>query len=417
MISHKLFVRERDQTDVDPVIWAALSADTAFRHLLDTGILSAILLSNGLTRLRGACYVGRAQCADVEIEIQEKVPGALQSLLAYATGSAFRIEPTKSRASDLGQLTLLLIQQFLAGVTGYASRSRQFVYAQERKVGSLGGGKIEFAKSIQLRARGLGHLLAFKKDVITFNTLLNRVILAALMEVTRIGRVIDIDAATVQRARGLSLLFSDCRDSRLLTGRRSVFARDASSLTASHLAEEEKDVAALASVILAHEGFEWDATTCSHVPRSWFLNLENLFERAIVLQLRKLACPNASVSTGGESPQPIFDRQTGIYHAHPDVVVAHRDGLVIVGDVKYKNWSDRAVSSDLYQLLIHTAAFSGARSFLVFPCDEYKAIWLGRAVTGADTWLFALDLRNLKESVTRMANDLGIEVCDSAIQS
>ena len=86
-----------------------------------------------------------------------------------------------------------------------------------------------------------------------------------------------------------------------------------------------------------------------------------------------------------------------------------------MGDVKYKGWSGAAVASDLYQLLIHTAAFSGTQSFLVFPNDEYRAMRLGKAVTGSDTWLFALDLRNLTKSVSLMAHDLGIETRDLRI--
>ena len=417
MISHHVSVKERGHTDVEPVTWTVLSNDAAFRRLLDTGILSAKLLANGVTRIQGSCYVGRAKCADVNVEIQEKVPGALASLLSYATGSAFRVERTNSSASDLGQLTLLLIQQFLAAVTEYASRSRKFVYEHEARIGCLGGGQIDVFKSIQLRARGLGHLLAFNKNVITFNTPLNRIILAALIEVERIGQLIDVEARVMERARGLSMLFSDCRDSRLLYGARSALAREAMTLVDSLLPPEEKDVAALASVVLSHEGFEWDTRTSSHVPRSWFLNLEKLFERAVMCQLQELVETNASVYPGVERPQPVFMRRTSRYRAHPDVVVAYEDGRVIVGDVKYKKWSRVAAASDLYQLLIHTAAYSGTQSFLVFPNDEYEAIWLGEAVTGADTRIFALDVRNLTEGIARMAHDLGIETDDSLMES
>ena len=346
------------------------------------------------------------------IEIQEKVAGALASLLSYATGSAFRVERTQSPSSDIGQLTLLLIQQFLAAVRRYVSQSRHFMYEQEQKVGCLVGGQIDVGTSIRLRARGLGHLLAFNKSVITFNTLLNRVVLATLIEIERIAQLIEIDPVVMEGTRGLALLFSDCRDAQLLNGDRSTFARDAQNLADTPLTQEQQDVVALASVVLAHEGFEWDARTGSHVPRSWFLNLERLFEQAVVVELRELAKTNASVYGGVTQPQPIFRRRTSIYRAHPDVVVAQKDGRIVVGDVKYKDWSGKAVASDLYQLLVHTAALSGTQSFLVFPNDEYQAIRLGRAVTGAETWLFALNVTNLKQGVAQMATELGIEAGD-----
>ena len=102
MSPRRICVPERGQTDVDPAIWIALSGDKDFRKMLDKGVLSARLLANGLTRLQGSCYVGRAQCADIEVELHEKVPGALETLLYYATNSAFRVERMKGPASDLG---------------------------------------------------------------------------------------------------------------------------------------------------------------------------------------------------------------------------------------------------------------------------------------------------------------------------
>ena len=409
MTSSTVLLEERGRTDLTPTVWTTLSDNLAFRRLLETGILSASLLGNGLARLHASCYVGRAQFGDVTIEIREKVAGVLGALLSYATGAAFRIEHTKSPSSDIGQLTLLLIREFLTAVRRYVSRSREFVYEQERKVGCLVGGQIDVGTSIRLRARGLGHLLAFNKNVITFNTLLNRVVLATLIEIERIAQLIDVDPMVMERARGLSLLFSDCRESRLLTGNRSAFARDAQSLAETPLTPAQRDVAALASVILAHEGFEWDVRTGSQVPRSWFLNLERLFERAVIVELQEVVETGTSVYGGIDQPRPVFEQRTNIYKAHPDVVVTKDDGRIIVGDAKYKDWSGKAVASDLYQLLIHTAAFSGTQSFLVFPNEEYQAIRLGKAVTGADTWLFALDVTNLKQGVAQMAGDLGIE--------
>ena len=209
MTEHRVSVSERGQTDVANDAWALLSREESFRRLLEGGILSATLTPGGRTRLQGACYVGWARCGDVAIEIQEKVPGALRALLSHATNSAFRVEHAGSPASDLGALAVLLIQQFLSAVTKYVSESREFVYERRRRVGSLAGGRIDIARSVQLRARGLGHLLAFEKDVVSFNTRLNRVVLAALMEVERLVETIGVPAGDVARSRGLALLF--CR--------------------------------------------------------------------------------------------------------------------------------------------------------------------------------------------------------------
>ena len=238
-----------------------------------------------------------------------------------------------------------------------------------------------------------------------------------MIEVGRICHLVGIEPDDAARARGIALLFSDCRDTQVLVGDRADLVRLASNLTTSNLTVQQRDIAALASVILAHEGFEGLTDSGLLVPRSWFLNLEQLFEQAVISLLREVVPPGTFVSHGRMNPQPIFERETLVYQAHPDIVLVHESGRVTVGDVKYKNWLGTAVASDLYQLLVHTSAFSGSTSFLVFPHDEYQARSLGEAVTGPDAWLFALDVSNLTDSVARMAGDLGrwyvrVPACD-----
>ena len=150
------------------------------------------------------------------------------------------------------------------------------------------------------------------------------------------------------------------------------------------------------------------------MPRAWFLNLENLFERAVISRLREAVLPGSEVFRSSERPRWVFRRRTDAYQAYPDVVVCDAGGGTAVGDVKYKNWTGAAVASDIYQLLVHALAFSGTVSFLVYPHDEYQAISLGEAVTGTDTWLFALDVRDLGDGVTRMAAALGLETAVGA---
>ena len=268
------------------------------------------------------------------------------------------------------------------------------------------------ARSVQLRARGLGHLLAFEKDVVSFKTPLNRVVLAALMEVERLVEAIGVAAGDIARSRGLALLFADCRDVEVLFGERSGLVRAASDLATRGRTRRQRDIAALASVVLGHESFERRTATWREVPRAWFLNLENLFERAVISQLRKAVL--TEVVRGSERPRSVFPRRPDAYQAYPDVVVCDAGGGTAVGDVKYKNWTGAAVASDIYQLLVHTSAFSGRISFLVYPHDEYQEISLGEAVTGADTWLFALDVRDLGDGVTRMAAALGLDTVAGA---
>ena len=409
MTERTLLIKERGQTDVSRDVWVTLSEDRNFRRLLETGVVAVSLLPSGRVRLQGACYVGRARCAHVDIDLQEKVPGALEALLPYATSATFRVERVPRAASDVGSLIGLLIEQFLAAASTYTSRSREFTYVRERMFGSLAGGRIDVAKSLVLRARGLGHLLAFDKDVVTLSTPLNRVVLAALIEVERLAHIVDIRSAITTRARGLALLFADCRDTQVLFGDRSHLARLANDVAVSHQLPQESDVAALASVILARQSFESRTETGSRVPRSWFLNLESLFERAVITVLRETVAAGTSVFRGGERPQPVFRRSASKYRAHPDIILNSDGGQVTVGDVKYKNWAGTASPSDLYQILVHTSAFCGTTSFLVFPHDEYLALPLGEAATGSITWIFCLDIMDFANSIARMVEVLGVD--------
>jgi 5-methylcytosine-specific restriction endonuclease McrBC regulatory subunit McrC len=96
--------------------------------------------------------------------------------------------------------------------------------------------------------------------------------------------------------------------------------------------------------------------------------------------------------------------------ADPDIVI-YATEATHVGDVKYKDWERAAgARADLYQLLVHAAAFDGESSFLVYPHDKFEAVELGDAVTGSTCSLFAVDVRDVPSSVRRCAARLGIPV-------
>ena len=405
-------VPERGHVDVPHPIWERLESADEFRRLLDRSVLAATLLPGRGVRLHGSCYVGRAQCGEVVLELREKIAGALVSLLGHATHNAFRMERAEAPASDLGDLAALLVHQFLAAVTAYASRGRNFRYSVERRTGSLVGGKLDITRSIQLRARGLGHLLVFDKNTVSHNTPVNRIVLAALREVERLARLVRITPDDVVRARGLTILFADCRDSEILFGHRTSFVEQAQSLLDTVLPPPVRDMIALASVILAHESFEHSAQAPASVPRTWFLNLETLFETAVRNVLAHVMHPSHHVTRGGEHGRRVFTRVTGDYAAYPDLVVSRARTVEAIGDVKYKAWDGSAAAGDVYQLLVHAAAFECRHAFLVFPSDRFEVRRLGRAATDCDVIFFAVDVRNLSRDVDSLVTELKDTVRD-----
>jgi len=401
-------VSERGHIDLPQSMWEKLVASEGFRRLLDCGVLKATLLPERGVRLHGSCYVGRAQCGEVVLELREKIAGALRSLLGHATHDVFRVVRAETAASELGDLAALLVHQFLSAVTAYASRGRNFRYTVERRTGSLVGGRLDITKSIRLRARGLGHLLVFDRNTVSHNTPVNRIVLAALREVERLTRIIQIPPGDVVRARGLAMLFADFRDAEMLFGRRTSFVNQAQILLGTALPGHVRDMIALAGVVLAHESFEHSAATAAAVPRTWLLNLEALFETAVRNVLADTLRSSYRVTRSGGHARRVFARVAGEYTAHPDLVVSRAQEVEAVGDVKYKTWDMSAAAGDVYQLLVHAAAFECRHAFLVFPSDRFEVRRLGDAATGCDVMFFAVDIRNLRRDVGLLVAELGI---------
>lgn len=402
-------VPERGYTDIDQGIWSVLQASQDFRRLHAQGVVEVVYRPLGKVRLKGTCYVGHAICDDVLLEFCEKVDGALSALLAFASHNAFRLARAQAATSDLGDLIVLLVGQFLNTVTTYTSSGRKFQYATRKSVGSLVGGKLDITKSIQLRARGLGHLLAFEKNVATFSTPINKIVLVALSEVERLARLIRLPEDAVAKSRSLSMIFADCRDHEILYRERSYFATKALRLAESEHDDLVRDMMSLASVMLSHESFDSATGRPAGLPRTWFLNLEALFETAVRNVLDEI-CTQATVFRGGASPQAIFDKEQSEYRANPDIVVSHNSGETAVGDVKYKIFDGSAAAGDVYQLLAHAEAFGASRAFLIFPGESYFMRSLGSSRGGIDTAFFSIRLQYIREDLATMAAHLGFHV-------
>jgi 5-methylcytosine-specific restriction endonuclease McrBC regulatory subunit McrC len=361
-------------------------------------------------RLDGTSYVGRAQCGDVAVELAEKIDGALAALLRFATYGAFRVEQLPAPVSDLGKLAVLLIREFLQSARAYASLGREFEYRREPDVGSLVGGRIDPTRTLLLRARGWRHLVAFDRNVLAYNTLLNRVVFAAVRQVEPLAKILPLTRGDVAKARGLAHFFSDCRDAEVLFGSRQSFVRYAQTLLNQPRPDRQRDLLALASVVLSHESFELDSKDSTSVPRSWFLNLETLFEAAVGRVLQMLASSSRVYRQPTPKP-PIFELVQDEHRAEPDLLVrSNAEGVMAVGDVKYKDWSGAPAAADLYQLLVHAATYDAALGFLIYPHDRYEFRHLGESSTGCDTWLFAGDVRDLRSSLKAAAAEMKLSL-------
>jgi 5-methylcytosine-specific restriction endonuclease McrBC regulatory subunit McrC len=232
---------------------------------------------------------------------------------------------------------------------------------------------------------------------------------AALRQIGGLARLVSLPQEDLFIARALSLMFSDCYDRELLFGSRETLVREAVRLAASTQAGKERDLLYLASVVLSHESFEYGAQSTHTVPRAWFLNLENLFQVAVQRFLQENYEGKVRTAAQVGMGMPIFPEVPNAYRANPDLVFLNNGVVEAVGDVKYKIWTGAPAPSDLYQLLSHAAALGAKRSFLVFPGDQFQEKQLGVSVTGCRTWLFAIDVRDMKAQMSLLMARLGFQ--------
>ncbi|WP_295540838.1 hypothetical protein [uncultured Pseudacidovorax sp.] len=389
-------------------IWARLSKSSSFWALVDRGVVSVEHARHGRARLSGASYVGRSIVGEnILLEVHEKVPGSLTALLRFASGSDFRVERVQSPSTDMGGLMALLAAHFVDATRQYAARGRQFRYVTKSTRGSLVGGRLNVPKTLQLHARGLRHLAAFEKNVVSHDLPLNRLVLAALREVDRIGAVVDLPPEVVARARSMAMVFDDCRGPEVLYGIKADMAKDAGRLSETAPDRVTGDLMSLAAVILSNESFERAAPQRGIAPRAWFLNLETLFERAVRETMHRELRGVAAVSSGKNKPAAIFSGYEGL-SANPDLVVRPLEGAICIGDVKYKRWGGTPKAADMYQLLVHAAAFEASRAFLVYPSESFGAISFGTAATGASARAYMLEISALPDQVRKMLTDLSL---------
>jgi 5-methylcytosine-specific restriction endonuclease McrBC regulatory subunit McrC len=113
------------------------------------------------------------------------------------------------------------------------------------------------------------------------------------------------------------------------------------------------------------------------------------------------------ISGSTRSQRPIFEMGSGRYTANPDLVISKGAEVLAIGDVKYKSWSGSASADDIYQLLVHAAAFRCSLAFLIFPGESLEIHDLGLASTGCRTWVVVVDVCKVDEHLGKFLSTLG----------
>jgi 5-methylcytosine-specific restriction endonuclease McrBC regulatory subunit McrC len=392
-------VRERGNSPVSPGDWKAISSDPTFWMLVERQIVGVSGASAGKFCLVGNCYVGRALVGGRTLEIREKVPGAFDGLVRLQAPTAPRIERAPSPVTPNASSTAPLISLFIRAARAYLSKAKKMAYIQVPEAGAIIGGRLDVVRTARLRARGIRHRAAFYRTVLTVDLPINQAVYAALREVERLALVSLIPAADLADTRALRLGLQDCLQS-VLSARRTDLAQIASTIAGdSQQPPEIVEVAALAGAVLDAAGFgggdAWDRT----VPRAWFVNLENLFEKSLRNVLQQVVGPSLQV-TGPMDRPSLFEPQNGRYRANPDIVFRRRGTACAIADAKYKEFDSWPLATDIYEIVAHAAAYGATKAMLFYPSDDgFSARPLGRSRTGCDLWAFGLPINRFHDAV------------------
>jgi hypothetical protein len=403
--------------------WEALANNDAFWRLVESGFISVAQTGVGKHELRGQKYVGRAIIGRNELIVQEKVPGTLPALLAFATGSEVVIARAQAAAAEFDAVSRALMQEFVRAAGVYIANRRVPEYEYRDAVGASLGGPLDVPRTLRLHARGFSHVVAFAAGSVVRKTPLDKVTLAALDEIDRSGVALGVVPETVYTSRWLAGALEEIRDDSYFELTHADLLDMADGIiTTSETAAEDRDLAQLAAVVLLHHGFDWTAVATDLVPRAWFIDLETLFEHAVRMQLQELL-PSWRVDRGERLAGRLFTDGSDRSRVNPDVVVHDSNDVLIAADVKYKSLRagedaadliaagkrKKPGRSDLYQLLVHAKALEAPTALLIYPSDvKYELRHLGRSATGAETWAAEVRAWALSTDLAKVANALGV---------
>ena len=119
----------------------------------------------------------------------------------------------------------------------------------------------------------------------------------------------------------------------------------------------------LAEMIVSSVGLLAEDTGLGDQPVSVWLNVEHIFERAVLRLVRELS--SGHVRSGVGDGVKLLSRGEDL-DADPDIVVVHPVGTAIL-DAKYRRHGSAASRGEIYQLIAHANAYSAAFAALVTP--------------------------------------------------
>lgn len=408
-------VRERGETFLPTSSLEAISRDPGFPTLVEKSILSVEpAKKRSGWRLKAGAYVGRATLGGIDVNIVEKVPGATNALLSALAPRSFRLSKAAMRESLAGRPDAIIASMLVSAAKTYLSHGSEAEYREEHLTGAYVTGRLDVRRTAGLRARGVRHRVAFSRSVLDDDTPLNRAIFNALGVLATPTSSSEFGVHLTASARSLRSYFglSAKTCARMSSNEIRKEAARIAELSPSRYELFAQEAAVLASAVLEGAAFS-GAPGERIIPRSWFVNLEELFERLVRKLAADVAGEGARVGSaaewpGGTRPPPVFPEHSRRYPSNPDLVIL-KSGAMAIGDAKYKDFDKWPGASDVHQLISHAAACGAQQAGLFYPSDKgYIVTSLGPAATGCHAWAFGLDFNSPAESMRSALQSMGV---------
>lgn len=406
-------VPERGSRGVTKALMATLIEEKGFLDLTKRNIFRIAQSRSDGWSLEAGNYVGSAIVGGAHLKVVEKVPGALQSLLEIITPDAVKLANADTPIAFDETPQLVLVRIFLQATRRYLSKGKAIQYLRARENGAYISGRLDIPATAQLRARGIRHKVAYQRSLVTDDVPLNRAVFQALGVLLQPGNAFPDVTPFRATIRTLRTQFADASVDQYgapaeLLYHVSALADDITCPPA------HRELASLAAVILengARTAEQHDALA----PRSWFINLENIYERALRTTLAKESAHDVTISGPIKRPA-IFSSLPGRYRANPDIVIVSAMETTIV-DAKYKSHNGWPSNSDIHELLSHAAAYGAKKAALVYPAEaDFSVKALMTSATGCDVWLFQIPFPRFKESVRDILAAIDIPRADMCLE-
>jgi 5-methylcytosine-specific restriction endonuclease McrBC regulatory subunit McrC len=387
--------RERSLLPLGELDFRFLEGNANFWRLVEQGLVSLERTRRADYGIKAGPYVGQAILGDRLLQIEEKIPGALQGLFHFSESPETRLVEAESFIDSEKVFLRSLADQFLNLVDEYLRFGRLKTYQRRTLVGGTPHGAILFPATLRLWAKGRRDLVAYQFNELSASNFPNQAIGFALHILDGMLTYSDDDQRRLDRVRTASMLFEDSRWQALIVRRREALDAGFQGLGPETLRFTK--LLGLARLLVLHFGVTTTVTE-ERMDYSWFVNLESLFEESVRKAVTIAARSFDLVGTDWGVEYKYILTDTDRHRANPDIVLWKSGRPFAVLDAKYKSEENETSSDDLYQLLAHALAWGVDRAVLIYPSDAPGCEFLGTGPANVKTWAARLDVRNVLTS-------------------